>query len=107
MNPVQGVVITPEANWYQYIFNPSRNGITGVTAITPDDEKGFTEEQLQEAVGGLVNIVPLDLHLCLAVNENKPELLRDRNEVASKLVGVQIVGTVCLIQTTALRRCHD
>jgi len=72
--------------------------------FNPANGTDFTLEEMQEAVGGLIEIVYLDLHDRIMV-VNEEGLLRDlpRNHVASILAKKTIVGNVIVMPSSMMK----
>ena len=66
--------------------------------IEPKDGKTFSLKELQEAVGGYIELVPLnDGKLLVCDEEGKLKANAQINEEASRIANQQIVGQVIII----------
>jgi len=66
--------------------------------IEPKDEKVFSLKELQEAVGGYIELVSIDDGKLMVVDEEgKLKADAQVNEEASRIAGQQIVGQVLII----------
>ena len=72
--------------------------------IEPKDGKVFSLKELQEAVGGYIELVPLNDGKLMVVDEDgKMKADTQFNREASRIAGQQIVGTVLIIDNDQIK----
>ena len=73
------------------------------TDVTPDNGTDFQLEEMQEIVGGYIEIVRLDEKQIMVVNEEGVIYNLPHNKKASKLCGIPIVGDVLVCESEQVR----
>jgi hypothetical protein len=99
-----GLRISPETSPDEF-FQDATKAI-GVTEMLPDNDDGsYGLKVLQNAVGGLIELVPVkeDNDFMMIVNEEGLLKRLRINPVATILAGKPIVGAVAVIPTKSLR----
>jgi hypothetical protein len=98
---IHGLVVTRDASPREFFEDTdSLLSVDGVKEIVPIGDDGkYTLKQLQVAVGGYIELLPIEGGTVVIVMDEDGTLKKDPqvNPVASMLAGRPIVGDVCVL----------